>query len=58
MPSEGTGMIECFDDPDRNGVFKITDKNSQKVAFIQSDGTHKNVQLYDLSGIELEDEGV
>lgn len=51
-------MIECFDDPDRNGVFKITDKNSQKVAFIQSDGTHKNVQLYDLSGIELEDEGV
>jgi len=56
MPSEGTGMVECFNDPDRNGVFKIA-STSQKVAFVQSDGTHKNVQLYDLSGLELEDLG-
>lgn len=53
-PSEGTGMIECFDDADRNGVFKITNKDNQKLKFIQSDGTHKNVQYFDLSGLVLE----
>ena len=54
VPSEGAGMIECFDDPDRNGVFKITDKNAQKIKIVQSDGTHKNVQFFDLSGLTLE----
>ena len=54
-PSEGAGLIECIDDTDRNGVFKITDKDQQKVEFIQSDGTHRNVQFLDLSGLTLEE---
>ena len=55
-PSEGTGMIECLSDTDHNGVFKITDKNVQKVKFIQSDGTHRNIQYFGLSGLTLEEE--
>ena len=54
-PSEGAGLIECIDDTDRNGVFKITDKDMQKVEIIQSDGTHRNIQFFDLSGLTLEE---
>ena len=54
-PSEGSGMVECLSDTDHNGVFKITDKNAQKVKFIQTDGTHSNVQYFDLSGLTLQD---
>lgn len=43
-------------DADKNCVFKITDKDSQKVKVVQTDSQgHKNVQLFDLSGLELED---
>ena len=28
-PSAGTGLVECYTDTDRNGVFKITNKNIQ-----------------------------
>ena len=52
-PSEGSGMVECLSDTDHNGVFKVTDKNAQKVKFIQKDGTHSNVQYFDLSGLTL-----
>ena len=46
-------------DSDKNAVFKITDKNSQKLKVIQSDSQgHKNIQLFGLSGLELENEGV
>ena len=54
-PSEGTGLVECFDDPDRNGVFKITNIAEQELVIIQSDGLHKNAQYFDLSGLTLED---
>ena len=46
-------------DSDCNSVMKITDKNSQKVKVVQSDTKgHKNIQLFDLSALELEDTGV
>lgn len=57
-PSEGTGLVECIDDPDRNGVFKVTNKNVQKVVLIQSDGNNVNKQTLDLSQLTLEDDGV
>jgi hypothetical protein len=57
IPSEGTGLVECIDDTDRNGVFKITDKNKQKLVLIQSGNGRVNVQNFDLSGLVL-DEGV
>ena len=52
-PSAGAGMQECYSDPDRNGVFKITNKNIQKFKIVVSDGEHSNVSTYDLSGLTL-----
>jgi len=52
-PSTGTGLVECIDDTDRNGVFKITNKDSQKVVLVQSDGIHANKQVLDLSSLVL-----
>lgn len=57
-PSEGSGLIECIDDTDRNGVWKITNKNVQKFVLIQSDGNNINKQTLDLSQLTLEDDGV
>lgn len=46
-------------DSDKNAVFKITDKNSQKLKVVQSDNAgHKNVQLFGLKGLNLESTGV
>lgn len=56
-PSEGTGLIECIDDTDRNGVFKIANKNTQKAVLLQSDGVHANKQVLDLSGLTLDSTG-
>ena len=54
-PSQGSGLVEIIDDPDKNGVFKITDKNAQKFVVEQSDGVFKLRQEYDLSGLTVED---
>lgn len=56
-PSEGTGLVECIDDTDRNGVFKIANKNNQKVVLVQSDGTNINKQVLDLSSLTLDSTG-
>ena len=58
-PSAGGGLVELINDPDKNGVFKITDKNTQKLKIVQSakgsDGsTYTNVQTFDLSGLTCE----
>jgi hypothetical protein len=56
-PSEGVGMVECFDDPDRNGVFKIT-STAQKVRIIQADANgHKNIQTFSLADLTLKPQG-
>ena len=57
-PSAGTGLVECIDDTDRNGVVKVTNKNVQKFVLIQSDGLNINKQTLDLSQLTLEDDGV
>lgn len=55
QPSEGTGLIEIIDDPDKNGIMKITNKNTQKFKVVQTDtNDNKNIQLFDLSGLTLE----
>lgn len=44
-------------DSDKDAVFKITDIKSQKVKTVQADNAgHKNVQLFDLSGLTLVEE--
>lgn len=54
--STGTGYQEIINDPDKDGVFKITDKDNQVLKVITSDGEHEKVQIFDLSGLTLEDE--
>lgn len=57
MPSEGTGMVECFSDLDRNGYFKVTNKYKQKIVLIQSGaGYGQRRQEFDISGLTLETE--
>lgn len=43
---------ECIDDTDRNGVFKIANKE-QVVAIIQSNATQSRMDEYDLSRLEF-----
>ena len=45
-------------DSEKNAVFKVTDKNTQILKTIQTDSKgHRNVQIFDLSGLDLEDTG-
>ena len=57
VPSaSGMGLVTL--DSDKNAVFKITDKNAQKLKTVQTDAQgHKNIQYFDLSGLELVDTG-
>ena len=56
VPSAGTGLVEAIGDVDRDCVAKITDIVNQRYTFIQSDAAgHKNIQVFDLSGLTLED---
>ena len=57
VPS-ATGMALQTLDNDKNAVFKISDKDTQKVKIVQSDSAgHKNIQYLDLSGLTLESTG-
>lgn len=57
VPSS-TGMALQTLDSDKDVVFKITDKDNQKVKIVQSDNAgHKNIQYLDLSALELESTG-
>ena len=55
-PSQGSGLVEIINDPDKNGVFKITDKDEQVFKVITTDGNETITQTFDLSGLELEEE--
>ena len=45
-------------DSDQNAVFKVTNKDNQKIKVVQSDNAgHKNIQYVDLSGLTLESTG-
>ena len=58
LTNSASGMAPVTLDSDKNAVFKITNKDSQKLQTIQTDNAgHKNIQLFDLSGLTLE-EGV
>lgn len=50
-PSVSSGYAEL--DEDMNAVFKVTDKASQILKVISTDGTRKTVQSFGLSGLQL-----
>lgn len=51
-------LVECIEDTDRNGVFKITDKANQKFVIVQSGNGTQHTQVFDLSELELSSTGV
>lgn len=52
-PSESSGLVELIDDPDKAGVFKVTDKEIQLIAVLGTDGKDVLYRTYDISGLTL-----
>lgn len=52
VPTEGAGMQTL--DSDQDGVFKITNKDIQKLAVVQTLNGKKFTQYFDLSGLTVE----
>ena len=54
--SAGSGLVDLLPDPDKNGIFKITNKDTQRLMVVatSADGKKKNVQYFDLSGLLCE----
>ena len=53
-PSYGTGLVELINDPDKNGVFKIADKDAQLFKVVCRNATTETVKTYSLNGLVLE----
>lgn len=54
-PSQGSGLVEIINDPDKNGVFRIANTSQKfKIVSTSVDGV-ENIQEFDLSGLTLED---
>ena len=53
-PSQGSGLQEL--DEDKDGVFKITNKDTQKFVIVTTDGKYTLRQEFDLSGLTCETE--
>ena len=54
-PSMGSGLADLGPDPDKNGVFKITDKTTQKLVVVSKvNNKYELRQVFDLSGLTLE----
>lgn len=52
--SSGMGLVEILDDPDKNGVFKITDKDNQLFTVVTSNINGSTTQVFALSKLILD----
>lgn len=55
-PSYGDGLVEIIDDPDKDGAWKITDKDNQKFKVVTTDGSSTKTQTFDLAGLTVQSE--
>ena len=53
-PSQGSGMVDIIPDPDKNGIFKITNKNAQKFVIEATSNGEVFTFTYDLSGLDCQ----
>lgn len=53
-PSQNSGLVEIKTDPDKNGVFKVTNKDVQRFKIVATDGANTREQYIDLSGLTCE----
>ena len=51
-PSQGSGLVDVKPDPEKSGVFKVTNK-LQKFKVVVEYATRKETLVYDLSGLTL-----
>ena len=56
-PSAGSGLAEIINDPDKNGICKVTDKNSQLFTIVSTNGTQTRTKAYSLADLVLEEAG-
>lgn len=56
LPSAGSGLAELITDPDKNGVFKVTNKATQKIQVIQTGGNYVTTQVFSLADLVEVDE--
>jgi hypothetical protein len=49
--SQGSGLVEIINDPDRNGVFKITDKDTQVFKVVSTGAGMIKTDTYSLTGL-------
>ena len=52
VPTQGSGMVEL--DADHNGVFKITDHNTQVIKVVTTKGDKRQVDTYNLGTLTLD----
>ena len=55
-PSVSSGLVELINDPDKNGFFKVTNKETQRFVIVatSADGRQVHKQYFDLSGLLCE----
>lgn len=56
-PSQGSGLVEIIDDPDKNGAFKITNKETQSFKVVTTTPDGETTQTFSLAGLTLEPQG-
>ena len=47
----GMDLVEIKDDPDKNGVYRVTDAATQKFKVVATDGDNTTTQIYSLVGL-------
>lgn len=57
-PSACSGLVEIINDPDKNGVFKVSDKAQQLFTVVSTNGTQTRTKAYSLADLVLEEAGV
>ena len=53
-PSVSSGLVDVLPDPDKNGVFKITNPATQKFTVKTVKGDEHNTEYYSLAGLTFE----
>ena len=53
-PSVSSGLQELINDPDKNGIFKVTNKDTQKFVIVSTDGEHTTRQEFRLNLLNTE----
>ena len=54
----GMDLVECINDTDRNGLFKVTPELNQRFVMVQSNANGQTRQYFSLEGLTFESEEI